>query len=576
MSEVATTPCAAAPGQQLDSWLNFPSQWDYVVTPDLTAMEDAAHSLLPNEELNTGSTGTPWTIAGDTMARSFDAEEPSGDLGQLPNGDTQGSATAPGDVILMDEQHPMGTRPQTTQAELDSRVPVDSNDHRPFRDAPRELFNIPTALSEYFFREVITLYCSWDGESNVMRTLVENMWQSSEALHCTIQSMAAACLSEDFPRLLSVAQQEHIKALQLIQSTPPSPTHKQAMLLAAMFLGHTSSWLSPHNLATDLFRSSCSMLKDIAAETDHDPIVSFFNDTMDYWAMLLAHVTDSQQLGDYHRDISVRPTDHTKPDKPHPYSGISRDMIRTLRDTGILIFWYRKHMSTVKFVTEKDLDVFRVALREARRLERILLAHRPPILSQTQNTGDPKTPLKHLELMDEAYQYTGLLQLYRVFPDLLNERYAPWNKDDILRPPPAVKMPTGQERQTWLTNLALHILGILGDIPFESRTRSAQPFIMVAVSSELRRDSRHFQMPEPGTITESNVLPTIDQTSVEVARARRFVGSRLAAYTHILPLRKSRVISGLIKHVWSALDNWEQDVYWLDIAYQKHLGTMMG
>ncbi|KAF4869118.1 Beauvericin cluster-specific repressor BEA4 [Colletotrichum siamense] len=438
---------------------------------------------------------------------------------------------------------------------------------------PKEPFNIPTSLSEYFFREVITLYCAWDSKSNVMRNIIETSWQSSGALYHTIQSMSAACLSEDFPHLLPVARREHAQALELLRQDS-LPKHKQAMLLASQLLGHTSSWLTPQNLATDMFRTSCDILQDIMLETGRDATISFFSDTMDYWAMLLAYLTDSHQMGGCDRNSPFGPAESTKSDEPHPYSGISRDTVKILADIGVLVFQYRKRISKVKFLTENDIDVFRTALRDARKLERVLLAHRSPDLSQVKDPGDPKTPLKHLQLIDEAYMCTGLLQLYRVFPDLLNERYAPWDKDYLLRPLPSDKTPTAQERQTWLTKLAMHILGILREIPFESRTRSAQPFIMVACSSELRRNPQHLQSASVAA-GDFDVL-AIDPASIEVARARKFVLSRLAAYTHILPLRKSRVISELIDQIWSALDSGSTEVYWLDVAHEKNLGTMMG
>ncbi|CAI0648085.1 unnamed protein product [Colletotrichum noveboracense] len=432
-------------------------------------------------------------------------------------------------------------------------VPISAALIQPNRDLftqiPKEPFNIPTSLSEYFFREVITLYCAWDSKSNVMRNIIETSWQSSGALYHTIQSMSAACLSEDFPHLLPIARREHAHALELLRQDS-LPTHKQAMLLASQLLGHTSSWLTPQNLATDMFRTSCDTLQDIMLDTGRDATIS------------------------YDRNSSFGPAESTKSDEPHPYSGISRDTVKILADIGVLVFQYRKRISKVKFLTESDIDVFRTALREARKLERVLLAHRSPDLSRVKDPGDPKTPLKHLQLIDEAYRCTGLLQLYRVFPDLLNERYAPWDKDYLLRPLPSDKTPSAQERQTWLTKLAMHILGILREIPFESRTRSAQSFIMVACSSELRRNPQHLQSEAVGAIG-LDVLD-IDPASIEVVRARKFVLSRLAAYTHILPLRKSRVISELIDQIWSALDSGNTDVYWLDVAHEKNLGTMMG
>ncbi|WYZ35076.1 hypothetical protein EsH8_I_001352 [Colletotrichum jinshuiense] len=560
-----------ADGPQFDSWLGFPGQWDFSMPPALPDF-DVITCALPVSAAappwEASFVGSAWTVESPSAASSSNADEQAKGH-RLPTWDDE-NARATGSAEDAEQAHHHLT--QAAQNGLCALAPAQPRQAEMFGEAPRQISHLPTALSEYFFREVITLYCAWDSKSNVMRNIVETMWQSSGALYHTIQSMAAACLSEDFPHLLPVARSEHSRALELIHGRPPPSTHKRAMLLASTLLGHTSSWLSPQNLATDVFRASCSMLEDIAAETGRDESLSFFSDTMDYWAMLLAYLTDSRDLGDYRRGVSVGPADPTKSIEPHPYSGISHDTVRILTDTGVLIFQYRKHMSAVKFLTENDLDVFRAALREARRLERVLLAHRPPDPSRVRDPGDPKTPLRHLELIDEAYRRTGLLQLYRVFPDLLSERYAPWDREALLRPLPAERPPTPRERQAWLTKLAMNILGTLREIPFESRTRSAQPFIMVAISSELRRDAQHLRAaPAAGPAAVA-----IDPASIEIVRARKFVRSRLEAYTHILPLRKSRVISELIDHTWAALDAGKEDVYWLDVAYEKNLGTMMG
>jgi hypothetical protein len=546
---------------QMSGWLDPPSQLDFLMPADIFSVDNISQDLLGGESSprindnildSPGGNLTVWTLPEDSGS-AFDVEEPMGVIGQL-FGDSMSHSMFQSENPMREEQSLVQTR-------------------HPCLDPHPRMSNTPTTLSEYFFRDVITLYCSWDSELNVMRNIIEKMWQSSGVLYHTIQSMAAACLSKDFPHLLPVAREERSQALHLVK-TRPQEVEKQVILLASMLLGHTSSWLSPHNLATETFRASQSILDEIATENSNSSEMSFFRDTMDYWAMLLVYLTDKNELGEYRREVRVGPPNLTKPIEPHPYSGISQDMVRALTDTGILIFQYRKHMSTMKFMTESDLDVFRAALREGRRLERMFLAHQVPSTFETKNPGDPKTPLKHLELMDEAYRCTGLLQLYRVFPDLLNERYSPWNKDHILRPLPAHHVPTKEERQLWLTKFALHILGVLEDIPFESRTRSAQPFVMVAISGELRQNSHDLQGSEV-SMTDPGML-SIDGVSIEVARARKFVSSRLSAYTHILPLRKSQVILELINQVWSAIDEGQEDAYWLDIAYEKKLGTMMG
>jgi hypothetical protein len=343
-----------------------------------------------------------------------------------------------------------------------------------------------------------------------------------------------------------------------------------------MLHGHTSSWLNPHDLAIDMFTESSRLLaaldQDNRQETKTNDL-SFFHETMEYWAMLLSFLVGDPQLNGDHKQHPAKATAEPST-KPHPYSGISRETVQILADTGSLVFKYRQYMSKVKFLEEKDFDVFRAALREARSLERRLLAHHLPDSSSIADPGDPKTPVHHFRLMDEAYQYTGLLQIYRVFPDLLNERYAPWNEDHILRPPPALKTPTAEERNSWLTQLAVQVLDILESIPFESRTRSGQPFIMVAVSSELRRCTGG----DLATMVAGNdvITPAVSNASVRALHARRFIRTRLNAYAHVLPLDKIGVISKLVDHIWAVLDSGEENVYWLDIAAKKGLGTMMG
>ncbi|KAF7557720.1 hypothetical protein G7Z17_g438 [Cylindrodendrum hubeiense] len=569
--------------QQIDACLTPSTQWDFSMLCDPLASEeeqdglyrlddDAVSELLSVQAPTSTSdpiwdpsfTAASWNFANGSSNPLLSAESMS--AGQRRP--TESTQCAKRITHLVKDKRQPRYQPHTPS---DSGCQeLTETARNPFLDRPRDLFNLPSALSDYFFREVITLYCAWDSGSNAMRNIIENMWQSSGALYHTTQSMAAACLSEDFPHLSSIAMAEHRQALDYIQGRSQQSTKREDSLLAHMLLGHTASWLNPQNLATDMFRTSYLMLKDTASEAGDGCDLSFFSDTMDYWAMLLVYLTDSSHLGDYRQDFSTGPVRPSTNMEPHPFSGISRETIRILTEVGIIIFQYRKRMLGVRFMTEDDLDVFRSSFREARRLERRLLAHRAPDLSQITDPGDPKTPLSHLQHLDEAYRCTGLLQLYRVFPDLLNERYAPWNKDDILRAPPATKTPTTEERDIWLTKLAMHILGIIREIPFESRTRSVQPFILVALSSELRRDS-HNQLSG-----SSPKLLSLDHHSIEVVRARKFVGSRLAAYTHILPLRKIRIIFELINCVWAALDAGDQDVYWLDVAYQKNLGTMMG
>ncbi|KAG8672003.1 hypothetical protein FPOAC2_05369 [Fusarium poae] len=544
-----------------EPWLNTPSQWDSMssITPPHAEATDAAVVLLAPGSME--SPDATWDCPDlDGMAWSdiqHTLSSPSGVLEQL-----SGPRSLQTDDISATQLLPSTSETPFQITTLSQLLTVDQ-----VEEVPRPILHVPTALSEYFFSEVIPLYCVWDSKMNIMRNIAETMWQSSGALHHTIQSMAAACLSENFPHLLPVARQEHSRALVYIKNKTAVPGQKQAMTLATTFLGHTSSWINPDNLAPDMYQTSWDMLDEMITDNGSSA-TSFFDSTMDYWAMLLAYLTDGQNLRASRKQSPPATARQERMVEPHPYCGISNGVIKILRDIGIIIFHYRKGMSKINFMTEEHVDVFRHSLREARRLERVLLAYRPPDLSQIKDPGDPQTPLKHLELMDKAYRCTGLLQLYRVFPDLLNERYTPWDKEKILQPLPRTKSPTIEERQTWLTELALHVITILETIPFESHTRSAQPFIMVAVSSELALSSKQTPL-EDG-------FESLDHLPFRVTKARKFLASRLSAYTRILPLQKTRAISQLINDIWAILDAGQTQVYWLDVAYEKKMGTMFG
>lgn len=61
-------------------------------------------------------------------------------------------------------------------------------------------------------------------------------------------------------------------------------------------------------------------------------------------------------------------------------------------------------------------------LLEAFELESRLLQAHCPTEHQVMNPGDQNTPVNHLLLFAEAYRQLGLLQIYRVFPEVLKSR----------------------------------------------------------------------------------------------------------------------------------------------------------
>jgi hypothetical protein len=63
-----------------------------------------------------------------------------------------------------------------------------------------------------------------------------------------------------------------------------------------------------------------------------------------------------------------------------------------------------------------------MAIKKARELEERLLGLAHPSEAEIVSPGDEETPVWHLLTMAEVYRCTGLMQLYRVFPDLLRNR----------------------------------------------------------------------------------------------------------------------------------------------------------
>lgn len=441
-----------------------------------------------------------------------------------------------------------------------------------FSTLPRELSNLPTALSDFFIKEVISLFCAWDSQTNFMRVVVEKAWQSSGVLYHTMQSMAAACLSSGFPELSATAIQERLLALQCLEEDLSSSSdHPEVGLLSTVLLCHTACWHEPGNMSEERFQATQKLVRDrVATATGEDSryIARFFQTSVDYWGMLLSFFTDTSAT----ENPFIGPEEPSNETALHPFVGISGQTVKILADIGRLVYQYRCRVSAIKFVTEADLDFFKSQIREARILEKRLLPYRPLDTSRLQDMGDPRTTLAHLAKIDEAYQCVGLLQIYRVFPDLLAERYSPWDKEHILSPRSPSKTPSKAEMDSWMTSLALHTLDLVREIPFESRSRSIQPLIFVAVSNELRRGPQ--DVASLGAVDDQ--ARGLGRSVIEVARARSFIRSRLSAYAAVLPLRKVANVLELVTSIWSALDEGQSDVYWLDICTQKQLSTLMG
>ncbi|KAF5658586.1 hypothetical protein FHETE_9823 [Fusarium heterosporum] len=440
----------------------------------------------------------------------------------------------------------------------------------------REIRDVSSSLSTYFFQDVLPRYCTWDSNSNIIRIIIQAMWQSSGALHHTMQSMAASCLTNEIPYFSKIAGQERMLALQCVQETPM----REDRLLTAFLLGHTSCWVNPTDLVPDQFNEIWATLESYTSSAGTTSVTSFVQEALEYWTMVLSFITDTDQLGNSAAGLprASGPLPLNSIITPNPFSGVTRGAVSIFTDTSRLIYKLRKRLPQLRFIREADVIFLRETLNEAHRLERRILEYSPLDASTIVVLGDPHTTAEHFKILDEVFWYTSLLQLYRVFPDLLIQRYQPWSAQNFLQPQAASHVPTRDETEEWLMKLALHILTMLQGIPLDSRTRSIQAPIIVALSSELRYKSLDASeldnAPEAGDLGAMS-SSTISH-SVEIARARRFVMSRLSIYWHVLPLEKVKKYQILVKHIWEALDAGVPDVYWADMLCNQRLRTVMG
>ncbi|KAF4869384.1 Beauvericin cluster-specific repressor BEA4 [Colletotrichum siamense] len=421
-------------------------------------------------------------------------------------------------------------------------------------------------------QEVIPLYCTWDSKHNYMRILMESSWQSSEVLFHTMQSMAAACLMKSFPELGCVAVRERNLALQGFDNGYTSSVwHQQDInLMSGLLLRHTASWHDPSDLELEKFTITQDTLRNWVPDSKTATTFRFFKSAVEYWELLLSFFIETCST-------TVDSPGFIGPPQPcgnlpHPFTGISDDTMSLLARVGRLIHDHRRKQASNRFISEELLDSFRKDIRQARQVERRLLAYKRPKISEMVDPEDPRTTLAHLSKLDEAYICSGLLQLYRVFPDLLSDRYNPWNAVDLYDAPPPCKRPTETERNAWLTSLAMYTLDLLRDIPFESRTRCVQPFIFVTVAGELRVGTQAVVSMD----ADNEEARSYGNDAIKIATARNFITARLSAYRDVLPLRKVMNISELVYHTWAALDSGKENVYWLDVCVEKRLSTLFG
>ncbi|KAJ5525940.1 Aflatoxin biosynthesis regulatory protein [Penicillium frequentans] len=293
----------------------------------------------------------------------------------------------------------------------------------------RPLNNPSWTLIEYYFKEVAALFSSYDSQMNPFRTTVSRLWGSSLAMCRTMQSMAAATLVNDFPQFGPIGRKMRDEAVSIITL---EPTMDDKSLLALLMLGQTASWHDPKDLGISFFNLLRKHLNSVSDGSSTESLgfpesrsnnYRFFEEALIYWEMLLSFVADNDSAMFSDKSCASPVEESLVLQRvPHPWTGIARDAQFTVHEVGRLIRRERKRVRARTFTSHDDIRRAQMAIEKARELEERLLNLAHLTEAEIVSTGDDETPVWHLLTVAEVYRCTGLIQLYRVFPDLLRNR----------------------------------------------------------------------------------------------------------------------------------------------------------
>ncbi|RSL78483.1 hypothetical protein CEP51_008163 [Fusarium floridanum] len=461
--------------------------------------------------------------------------------------------------------------------------------------SPSRPLNDPASiLVEFYFKETAQLFSCYDSSMNPFRTTVSRLWNSSPLLYKTLSSMAAASLVSDFPQLTALGKQLRKEAIEMLdKGSGPD----QDLLLAMLMLGGSASWHNPRDLGLPFFNRARRKLASMSTAMfdRHGVDYHFFHQSMTYWEMLLSYVAENDELDTSIEEPSFSQGCTTLHFVPHPWTGFARNTQHAVQKVGRLIRKQRKMAFSHRFTSLSHIKQLEKDLAAASELEEYLCSLSHPVETTVLDTEDRNTPVWHLLTLAEAYRSTGLIQLYHIFPDLLDHRLAreallssDLNDDHGTDSTPL----SCQLRKDWLTSYAVQALNLMKSIPLESGTRDFQPFILVSLSSELRMS------PPPVDVHDGGLGACIpDQMvgftskTIEVSRMRHFIKSRLNSFLHTLPPKPIHVCLDIVNETWRTMDERArivstagndndtfesyEDVYWMDVMIQNGWETTM-
>lgn len=461
---------------------------------------------------------------------------------------------------------------------------------------PSFLIQLPVMLVQYYFHTVCNQWSSFDCPLNPFRTIISRLWSRNAAIYFAIQSMSAASLANDFPTMRAIGiqtQQQAIACLNNSAQKDSTQTKDDEYFLALLMIGSTTGWHDASDLGLPYLRAAqdhllrqerqCKNVNSTLAK--QHPL---FKQCLLWWNLLAAFVAEESPILDVENSIENSDTELSVylvdgQALPHPWTGSLRYSLglfyRTARVVRAARTCHRRRPADLD-PTLIDLSSMAEELdlrQKAEQLEDRILFTGFSFYCGPVDIGDTNTPPSHFLTLAEAYRCTALLQIYHVFPDILEERLQSNQTADDENPIPALFMLLFPIATEWSScsvedarhTLALHIVSLLEQLPSTSGTKVMQPIVLACISSDLVFSS--------GSVlgATENSIPSLNTLDVEIAQARRKVKMRMSELILILPKLPMQRIYNVVHETWDRADSGLEE-FWLDVMLDLNLETIMG
>ncbi|KAK4144560.1 fungal-specific transcription factor domain-containing protein, partial [Dichotomopilus funicola] len=461
----------------------------------------------------------------------------------------------------------------------------------------QQVVDIPSFLINHWFGSVCSSWSALDSPTNPYRRLTADLWSGSEPVFYTLQAISAASLVERLPGVMrDTARSASRKAFDSIRKEliiRPSGSQREfptALLLSLFCMSSSMCWMEASQLGQKFVRQAREVLRSLDTQSlsnESRELLNFFNGCLVYEEMLRSVVSEEEV--DFQHMLSwPEPTTPgpLTPAVPHPWSGVSSDILRLFGKAVALCRRSRIRWRINGGTSYRILQGAMKDIEEATAMEkRLLLIHVPqlPIGVQPLQTTDRSRDLYHLT---EAYRLCAILQLYETFPDLSSQRI-----------PNAKETDEFIAWKTLISPLALHVTDVLSKVP-PGNLSCIQPLLCLCAGSGLRYDHKvplrtgpqsyllstgptGQPLPTPDAIEPGLPSPSLSvpENAIKTSQARQTIMERLEHLETCLPPKPIGVAKQLMRAVWNAYDQETElprRTHWLDVMSSTGLHSLFG